>query len=642
MKKPFPYIIRNILVLVLSLLYYPCSASHIVGGEFTYKYVGSTGSGYKYELKLTIYEDCLNAKEGVIGGDDPGLFAVYSVAGGSVPLSVDTIASAESDSVPSNFNNACITNPPRLCLLKRTFVIDYTFSPSSSGYIITYQKCCRNAAIANIANAGGTGSTYFCVIPPFRYTNNSAVFKNYPPQIICINNPLDYDNGATDADGDSLSYEFCNALVGGEDHSRPIPAAPPYDSVTWLTPTYYYTHPITGYPPIRINPVTGRITGTPNRLGRYLVTVCCHEWRHGILINTVKREFQFVVTNCSKAVVACMPQYSTDINTYIINCANYSVHFVNCSNGGTTWLWKFGVPGAPTDQSTAFEPDFTFPDTGTYSITLFVNPGSTCEDSITRLVKIYPSFAAAFSESGPQCAGDTIVFNDQSSSTLKPINYWKWNFGDGDSSFLQNPTHRFLYGGTYKVTLVSENARDCVDTALNQVVIENFQPFAGNDTIIVKGEKVQFNASGGDAYTWRPATNLNDTVISNPLGFYPDTGRFTYYVHVKSEFGCSGYDTIKVIVVGQAEFFMPNAFTPNGDGKNDIFRPIAVGYSGLKYFRIFNRFGQVVYDKTTLDGGWDGTFNNKLCDLGTYYWEIFFTDRYGKDSFLKGDVTLIR
>ena len=87
---------------------------------------------------------------------------------------------------------------------------------------------------------------------------------------------------------------------------------------------------------------------------------------------------------------------------------------------------------------------------------------------------------------------------------------------------------------------------------------------------------------------------------------------------------------------------MPTAFTPNGDGRNDIFRPVAVGYKGFNYFRVFNRYGQLVYNSNVLESGWDGTFNNQKADLGTYYWEMSFIDRFGKVSTLKGDVTLLR
>ena len=300
------------------------------------------------------------------------------------------------------------------------------------------------------------------------------------------------------------------------------------------------------------------------------------------------------------------------------------------------------MPGAAGDTSDDFEPTFTYPDTGTFTVKLVVNPGSTCPDSINRFVKVYPKFHAAFSDSGMQCPGSPINFRDLSSATIKPIVYWEWSFGEGGTSSDQNPVYSYPFGGTFNVRLISKNVKNCVDTTIGQVIIETFKPFAGDDTIIVKGEQIQFNALGGIDYSWTPSTNLNDTSIYNPLGTYADTGHFAYFVHVVSGYGCTGDDTIRVTVVGQSEFVVPTGFTPNGDGINDYFKPLAVGYRGLKYFRVFNRWGERVFNSTSLEQGWDGTYNNAQADMGVYYWEISYTDRFGKDGFQKGDVTLIR
>src|SRR5690606_36734561 len=110
----------------------------------------------------------------------------------------------------------------------------------------------------------------------------------------------------------------------------------------------------------------------------------------------------------------------------------------NTSSGGFEWRWNFGVENSTTDVSTEFEPTFTFPDTGTFSVKLVVNPESTCPDSIARFVKIYPKFVANLSDSGNQCPGSPIYFKDLSIATIKPITYWKWYFGDGDSILEQN------------------------------------------------------------------------------------------------------------------------------------------------------------------------------------------------------------
>ncbi len=646
--------IVTILIFLLSLTGNAVWASHIVGGDFIYKYQGDTIINsqlrQKYTVTLYIYQDCNEGVLDAIAQDNPAHFTVYRDDGSVIPYRFDTNifynpnpTSDGAIQVPPNFSNDCVTKIPNLCLLRKKFEKTYYLPPSTTGYVVVYQRCCRNASILNVLNPGDEGATYYCHIPPSNTPNNSAVFKNYPPQIICINNPLYYDNSATDADGDSLSYEFCVAEEGatGADIKPKIASPPPFVSVVYA-PSYTYQNPINGFPVIQIDPVSGIITGTPNRIGRFLVTICCSEWRNGAIINTVKREFQFVVTDCSKVVVADIPLFTDVPNTYIINCKDYNVNFVNTSKGGFNYRWDFGVPEIGDDVSTEFQPSYTYPDTGTYTVKLVVNPGTTCPDSITRLVKIYPRFFTNFTDSGVYCPGSPIFFTDQTIATIKPIIYWKWSFGDGNSSTEQNPTHTFKTGGTFNVVMISENIKNCVDTSLRRVVVQNFKPFAGDDTIIVRGETIQFQAQGGTTYAWSPPTLLSDTGIANPLGNFSDTGFYSYSVFVRSDYGCYGYDTVRVWVVNKASFTLPTAFTPNGDGLNDFFRPLAVGYRNLKYFRVFNRWGEQVFYGESIENGWNGTHNNQPAEMGVYFWQIVFIDRFGVEGQVKGDVTLIR
>jgi gliding motility-associated-like protein len=643
--------VYGILFLLFSLFSTKAEASHIVGGDISYKFLGDTVADgltvHKYEITLYIYQDCQNGQPEAIQQDNPAFLSVFDGAGNYVYVDTNIYFSQDLQ-VPANFSNSCVTNVPPTCLRRKTFVKVYYLQANSTGYLVAYQRCCRNATIMNIKSPGDRGSTYFCKIPPMFAINNSASFKNYPPQIICINTPLYYDNSATDIDGDSLSYEFCDALLGASDADiKPIPKPPTSPAPDYYTPVDYippYTaqSPLIGFPAIKIDPNNGIITGTPNRLGRFLVTICCHEWRGGQIINTVRREFQFVVTDCSKAVIADIPILSTSPNTYIVNCENHTVHFINNSKGGFSYTWDFGVEGSIGDVSTDFEPTYTYPDTGTYTVKLVVNPGTTCPDSIRRFVKVYPTFDAIFDKNGPQCPGSPIQFHDQSSSFIKPVTSWKWYFGDGDSSSSQNPQHSYGQGGTYNIMFIAANIKNCTDTAVSELVIQNFKPSAGKDTFIVKGEHIEFNGHGGINYLWTPSYNLSDTTIFNPVGQFPDTGRYIYSLFVQSAYGCSGYDTIKVTVVNNASFFVPTAFTPNGDGLNDFFRPVSVGYAGLKYFRVFNRWGQDVYVSESLETGWNGTLNGVMAEMGVYYWVIRYVDRFGVEGVVKGDVTLLR
>jgi gliding motility-associated-like protein len=225
---------------------------------------------------------------------------------------------------------------------------------------------------------------------------------------------------------------------------------------------------------------------------------------------------------------------------------------------------------------------------------------------------------------------------------MKPVISWLWSFGDNTYSNIQNPVHTYPLGGVYNVMLISSNYVSCTDTSVQQVVIENFKPLAGHDTTIVKNETIGFNGQGGINYNWSPGNYLSDSNIANPTGFYPDTGTFTYFLHVISAYGCQGTDTVKVHVVDQVTFFVPTAFTPNHDGKNDFFRPVAIGYKQLNYLKIFNRWGQMVYSTSNFETGWDGTVNGRDADMDTYYWEISYIDRNGNQGKTKGDIALIR
>jgi hypothetical protein len=252
----------------------------------------------------------------VIAQDNPAYIGIFTQSGTPV-IRLDSIFSSEAIPVPLNFSNECVNNPPPTCLRRTRFVKTYALAPSTSGYRVIHSRCCRNETINNINRPGEVGATYFCDIPPttIASSNNSARFRTAPPQIICINNPLVYDHSATDVDGDSLSYEICDSYPGGSrDDSKPVPnnvlpsplsiyadrkPSPSYG----YRPGYSPSKPMGGSPVIQINPRTGIMTGTPNIMGRFVVSVCCHEWRNGVIINTSRREFQLLLLTVLKPLL---------------------------------------------------------------------------------------------------------------------------------------------------------------------------------------------------------------------------------------------------------------------------------------------------------------------------------------------------
>ncbi|HET7898518.1 MAG TPA: gliding motility-associated C-terminal domain-containing protein, partial [Flavisolibacter sp.] len=181
------------------------------------------------------------------------------------------------------------------------------------------------------------------------------------------------------------------------------------------------------------------------------------------------------------------------------------------------------------------------------------------------------------------------------------------------------------------------------DTVLVTVNPEVFA-YAGKDTSVVVGQPLQLNATGGESYSWSPPTGLSSTSIANPVGNYDGSvDSVRYIVTVQDAIGCSDETTVLVKIYNTSpHVFVPTAFTPNNDGKNDVLRAIPVGLSKLEYFRIYNRWGQLVYETTQSETGWDGKIKGIDQGTQTYVWIVKGQDFAGKVVFDKGTTTLIR
>lgn len=161
------------------------------------------------------------------------------------------------------------------------------------------------------------------------------------------------------------------------------------------------------------------------------------------------------------------------------------------------------------------------------------------------------------------------------------------------------------------------------------------------DTSIVVNQPLQLNGTGAQFYLWSPPTGLNNPDIANPVALLAESQQ--YILKVQSAAGCSSTDTINVTVYKvKPDLYVPDAFTPNGDGKNDIFRPIPIGMKSLKFFKVYNRLGQLIYSTNIINQGWDGTFKGAPQDPGVFVWMAQGVDYLGKIIFKKGSVTLIR
>jgi gliding motility-associated-like protein len=309
--------------------------------------------------------------------------------------------------------------------------------------------------------------------------------------------------------------------------------------------------------------------------------------------------------------------------------------FLGANTDGLQYLWS---PAATLDNPTLLNPTATPLVTTTYVLRSTVG-GCSNIDSMTVKVVPYPG-----SNAGPNqiiCYNGTAQLNGGivgSSFTWIPASYLN---NPNILNPLSTPPRTTDYILTVFDTLgCPKPGRDTITVT----VLPKIRPFAGRDTIVIVGQPLQFNGSGGTSYQWIPSTGLSNPTIPNPIGTYgAEIDSIRYTLIVSDAAGCSDSAFVKVRVFKTAAYvFVPTAFTPNNDGLNDVIRPIAVGIQKINYFSIYNRWGQLVFTTTTNGHGWDGNIRGTPQGTSTFVWMVSAIDYKGAPIFLKGHTTLIR
>jgi gliding motility-associated-like protein len=196
--------------------------------------------------------------------------------------------------------------------------------------------------------------------------------------------------------------------------------------------------------------------------------------------------------------------------------------------------------------------------------------------------------------------------------------------------------------GHYNYQVIASDYYGCSDTLSAELYV-NPKPATNiitQDTTILYGQSVQLEAEGANHYVWSPINTLNNHKIANPIA--SPTESTLYIVSGYAEEGCVIQDSVWVKVLTLGEPYIPNAFSPNGDGLNDFFRLEYLQNLKLLSFKIFNRFGEMVFDGGSSNIGWDGNYKGTAAALGTYYYYIQVVLRDGTLKNYKGDITLIR
>jgi gliding motility-associated-like protein len=311
--------------------------------------------------------------------------------------------------------------------------------------------------------------------------------------------------------------------------------------------------------------------------------------------------------------------------------------------------WDFGDGSTATVQ----EPFHIYADSGTYNVTVGIfNTSLGCSETNTIPLKIYrlpePNFTG-----DTVCLGEPAIFTDQSTASAgESIIAWNWDFGDGTTSNVQNPPpHFYSAPGNYNVSLsVTNSTSGCTDTITKTAVVRPL-PTAGftvNVNELVTNKPILFvdQSLGGVKWLW----NFGDgtqSLITDPLNRNPE---HTYSAAVKSvdmeqvvynQYNCT--DTARLHLDLNVYFVLPNAFTPNGDGANDGFHPNYKGIEKLMEFRIYDRWGQMVFNGDgDLKAVWDGKYKGADQPLGVYVVYAKAIAFNQEEYVYSGKVTLIR
>lgn len=522
------------LVVSLLLLTQSMMAMHVKGGYIEYKYngAGSSAGSSNYTITVTVFFSCTTngPKESVYLG-------VYN-AGTNALAASKLISYTSTKTISKTSYSPCMSNPPTICYEIRTFVYSLDLPDISAGYILAVQDALRVSGIINISNSGNSGITITAMIPGT--INNIDYHKNTSPNflfldtaIVCYNGNFSYPFKATDADGDSLSYSFGSGLnvsnPSGQTSSS-VPGSPPYPALTY-TSGYSGTAPLGSS--VTIDPATGLLSGiAPATTGEYVVAVYVKEWRNGVLMDSIKKELQIYVYNCTLSAASLKSTY-TNCNDFTFNFQNESI-----ASNITSYFWDFGVPNITTDVSTAATPTYTYPAAGTYTTKLKVSNSLGCTDSATATVKVYPGFTPDFSVSG-SCYQSPFQFTDATTAQYGTVNSWSWDFGEPASATntasVNNPAHTFASAGNYTVALTVGSSVGC-SGSINKTVTANDKPNLSlpfTDTLICTIDTLPLiaNVTGnGITYSWSPNTNMLYANTANPLVWPKDTTVYTVTV----------------------------------------------------------------------------------------------------------------
>jgi gliding motility-associated-like protein len=248
------------------------------------------------------------------------------------------------------------------------------------------------------------------------------------------------------------------------------------------------------------------------------------------------------------------------------------------------------------------------------------------------LIKPVPDVDASVQDG---CADQAVFFQAAQNDSQTTIDNWQWQIDRNRFLSGQNVQSVFAEPGSYVIRLWAEGDNGCVSDTVEKSVKISRAYITANDTTVMRNIPSQLAIQSNGSVQWSPATGLTNPSVVNPtVTLAADQ---TYVINATTSEGCIAEDTIHVKVFTGPAVYVPSAFTPNGDGRNEVLLPVYVGIKELKRFAVYNRWGQMVFSTNDTGKGWDGKGAQ-----GTFVWVVEVATYLGQPLILKGTATIIR
>jgi gliding motility-associated-like protein len=344
-------------------------------------------------------------------------------------------------------------------------------------------------------------------------------------------------------------------------------------------------------------------------------------------------------------ILGAEPLFGLDKKAF---CDTGSVLFANYTIGNdpvVSSVWDFG----DGNTSTVTDPSHTYTTPGTFYPSLTVTTQTGCTKTLNDTVRVYATPQPSIQADTVVCVNEQLLLQGILARPDTAINF-TWTFGNGSSSAAQNPSTTYGSAGNYTITLEAANKLGCkTNTTARVMVPPNPTITMGDDPVIPVGTGINLPVTYGPnivTYNWIPAGSLSCSNCAVPFANPKSTTR--YRVNVTDIYGCTNSNEVTVVVVcNDKNYFIPNTFSPNGDGNNDVFYPRGTGLTRVQSLRIFNRWGELVFERKNFTAndasmGWNGMYKGKKAETDTYVYAIEFICDNALIVPFKGNVTLLR